>query len=216
MSRPAATVKSRNMARDRRNEILDVAGEIFLEQGYAAASMSAIAARLGGSKGTLYNYFASKEALFRAHIQRQCALNAETIFESAIGEQDLAALLTDLGIRYLARLSSDEMMRHTRTVIAEAGRNPEVGAIFFESGPAFGRARLAAVFDRAAAEGRLKISDSQRAADQFLALCQATIYKRRLFNFGDAPSEGEVRRDIEAAVATFMAAFGPSDSVPSD
>ena len=42
------------MARDRRSEILDVAGEIFLDQGYAAASMSAIAARLGGSKGTLY------------------------------------------------------------------------------------------------------------------------------------------------------------------
>lgn len=202
------TVKSGNMARDRRTEILDVAGEIFLEQGYAAASMSAIAARLGGSKGTLYNYFTSKEELFRAHIERQCALSAENIFAGEAGEADLGALLTDLGIRYLTRLSSDEMMRHKRTVIAEAGRNPEIGTIFFEAGPGRGRARLAAIFERAAAEGRLKAPEPLRAADQFLALCQSTTYKRRLFNVGEAPTRSEMRKDVEAAVATFMAAFG--------
>jgi AcrR family transcriptional regulator len=196
------------MARDRSNEILDVAGEIFLEQGYAAASMSAIAARLGGSKGTLYNYFTSKEELFRAHIERQCALSAENIFAGEAGEEDLPALLTDLGIRYLTRLSSDAMMQHLRTVIAEAGRNPEIGTIFFESGPARGRGRLAAIFQRAAAEGRLKAPDPLGAADQFLALCQATIYKRRLFNVGKAPPAAEISKDVEAAVATFMAAFG--------
>ncbi|MGH6965637.1 MAG: TetR/AcrR family transcriptional regulator, partial [Phenylobacterium sp.] len=41
----------------RREAILDVAQEVFLEEGFANASMSTIAARLGGSKGTLYNYF---------------------------------------------------------------------------------------------------------------------------------------------------------------
>ena len=39
----------------RREAILDVASDVFLEEGYANASMSTIAARLGGSKGTLYN-----------------------------------------------------------------------------------------------------------------------------------------------------------------
>jgi AcrR family transcriptional regulator len=197
------------MARDRRSEILDVAGEIFLDQGYAAASMSAIAARLGGSKGTLYNYFTSKEELFRAHIERQCTLSAENIFAGETGEEDLPALLTDLGTRYLTRLSSDEMMRHIRTVIAEAGRNPEIGTIFFESGPGRGRTRLAGVFERAAAHGRLNAPDPLLAADQFLALCQATTFKRRQFNVGKAPTKGEIRKDVEAAVATFMAAYGP-------
>ena len=196
------------MARDRRTEILDVAGEIFLEQGYAAASMSAIAARLGGSKGTLYNYFTSKEELFRAHIERQCALSAENIFAGETDEADLPALLLDLGTRYLTRLSSDEMMRHMRTVIAEAGRNPEIGAIFFEAGPGRGRVRLAAILERATAEGRLKIPDPLGAADQFLALCQSSVYKRRLFNVGKAPTKAEIGKDVEAAVATFMAAFG--------
>ena len=50
--------------------ILDVARDCFLAEGYAATSMSTIAARLGGSKGTLYNYFKNKEDLFAAVVQR--------------------------------------------------------------------------------------------------------------------------------------------------
>ena len=42
---------------ERRDGILDVGRDCFLVDGYAATSMSSIAARLGGSKGTLYNYF---------------------------------------------------------------------------------------------------------------------------------------------------------------
>jgi AcrR family transcriptional regulator len=196
------------MARDRRSEILDVAGEIFLDQGYGAASMSAIAARLGGSKGTLYNYFTSKEELFRAYVERQCALSAETIFGGDTGGSDIAALLADLGVRYLTLLTSDAKMRHLRTVIAEAGRNPEIGAMFFETGPGQGRRRLATIFERATAEGRLNAPDPMLAADQFLALCQATLYRQRLFNVADVPAADDIRKDVGAAVATFVAAYG--------
>ena len=56
----------------RRQAILDAADEIFLEAGFQAASMAAIAARVGGSKGTLYNYFPSKEDLFLACVSRHC------------------------------------------------------------------------------------------------------------------------------------------------
>src|SRR5262249_19293571 len=64
--------------RDRRREaILDVAGVVFSEEGYEAASMSTIAARVGGSKGTLYNYFRSKAELFEAYIEDYCAQHAE-------------------------------------------------------------------------------------------------------------------------------------------
>ena len=51
---------------------MSVAREVFFEHGYSATSMSAIAARLGGSKGTLYNYFRSKEELFEAQLRDVC------------------------------------------------------------------------------------------------------------------------------------------------
>lgn len=196
------------MARDRRTEILDVAREVFLKEGYAAASMSAIAARLGGSKGTLYNYFDSKEALFRAHIERECALSAERIFTGADAEGDLAGQLRDLGVRYLTTVTSETVIGNARAVIAEAGRSPEVGEIFYDAGPRAGLARLTAIFAEAGAAGRLSLDDPDMAAHHFLGLCQARLYKCRLFNVGGPPSKEDIERDVHAAVATFLRAYG--------
>ncbi|MFT3998253.1 MAG: helix-turn-helix domain-containing protein, partial [Asticcacaulis sp.] len=72
-------LKSRPDKDTRREAILDVASRIFLEEGFDAASMSAIAARVGGSKGTLYNYFKNKEELFEAFVDRHCVLHAALI-----------------------------------------------------------------------------------------------------------------------------------------
>src|SRR3546814_18218562 len=65
----------RTKSEARKDAILGVALEVFREVGFEAASMSQISARVGGSKATLYNYFASKEELlleamlFSAHKQ---------------------------------------------------------------------------------------------------------------------------------------------------
>ena len=194
------------MARDRRNEILDVAGEIFLDQGFAAASMSAIAARLGGSKGTLYNYFPSKEELFRAHIERQCALSAENIFASETGEEDIAALFTDLGIRYLTRLSSDDTMRHLRTVIAEEGAMrtsarsssmPAPGAAAPASPGSSNAPRPSDGSTRPILRARRTSSSPSASPAPTSAACSTSA----------KPDQGRIRKDVEAAVATFMAAY---------
>src|SRR5687767_15487376 len=60
---------------EKRLEIMRIAGELFDELGYERTSMSAIAARVGGSKATLYGYFASKEELLRAVLDQ--AVNEE-------------------------------------------------------------------------------------------------------------------------------------------
>ena len=48
----------------KRQAILEVAALAFQELGFERTSMSEICARVGGSKATIYNYFASKEELF--------------------------------------------------------------------------------------------------------------------------------------------------------
>ncbi len=53
----------------RRNVILEAAVALFKELGYERTSMNELAKRLGGSKATLYGYFASKEELFRAVVK---------------------------------------------------------------------------------------------------------------------------------------------------
>src|SRR3546814_12122601 len=51
---------------DRRAAILEAAGQVFFEQGYAATSIDAIIERAGGSKRNIYSEFGSKEGLFTA------------------------------------------------------------------------------------------------------------------------------------------------------
>src|SRR6478735_5344216 len=50
-------------------ELLDAALDVFAEKGFADARMEDIAARAGAAKGTLYLYFASKEAVFEALVR---------------------------------------------------------------------------------------------------------------------------------------------------
>ena len=54
----------------RRNEIIDAAEELFYSVGYDETSVSDIVKTVGVAQGTFYNYFASKEAVLEALVQR--------------------------------------------------------------------------------------------------------------------------------------------------
>ncbi len=49
---------------DKRSVVLAAAGKVFHAHGYAATTMEAIATQAGVSKGSIYNYFRSKQDLF--------------------------------------------------------------------------------------------------------------------------------------------------------
>jgi AcrR family transcriptional regulator len=53
-----------------RKQLLDAAGELFAERGYAATGMRELAAAAGVSTGTLYHYFPDKRALFEQLVER--------------------------------------------------------------------------------------------------------------------------------------------------
>jgi AcrR family transcriptional regulator len=197
--------------RDQRREaILKVAQEVFFEEGYAAASMSTIAARLGGSKGTLYNYFKSKDELFKAYVQDACAKVAEDAFDRLSNDEDpVEAVLQRLGEVLIAHICSDWAVRNFRLIVTESKRAPELARIFYDAGPAMGRERLADFFERAAARGALRITNVTRAVDHFFALCKGDSHFRLIMNLTDPPSAEKIRSDVAAAIEVFMAAYGP-------
>jgi AcrR family transcriptional regulator len=69
----------RRQARGERRmaQLLDAAAEVFAENGYAKATTNAVAARAGVSPGTLYQFFANKEALAAALAERYRAALAQ-------------------------------------------------------------------------------------------------------------------------------------------
>lgn len=194
----------------RREAILDVAAEVFLEEGYDATSMSTIASKVGGSKSTLYNYFKSKEELFVAHVERYCGWLGSEMFQLLDEEVgDLRAALTRLGRRYVTNVMSERNMRHFRLIATASERSPDIGRTFYEVGPLRGARLLGGFLARMKLEGRIEIEDPIVAAHQFIALCQNRMLKARLVNYIGEPTPAEVDAEVAAAVATFMAAFGP-------
>jgi AcrR family transcriptional regulator len=190
----------------KRDTILAIAQQVFLEEGYAAASMSTIATRVGGSKGTLYNYFRSKAELFVAVIQNLCEVQQNQLFD--ITDGDIRKYLTEVGRRFSRLLLSDDVITIHRIVVAEATRFPEIGEALYEAGPKRGKQRLVAYLRQAIAEGQLKNCDPERAAEQAMEMALGGMYRRRLWNVGPKPTDEEIDSAIASAIDVFMAAYG--------
>lgn len=63
-------MKRAKEAKERKNEILDVAEVLFNEQGYDRTSTNDILKKIGIARGTLYHHFESKEAIMDGIIDR--------------------------------------------------------------------------------------------------------------------------------------------------
>jgi AcrR family transcriptional regulator len=201
MNAPVVTRKDQ-----RREAILAVAAEVFFEEGYQAASMSTIAARLGGSKATLYNYFDSKEALFEAYIRESCGQIAAEILDFT-DDQAPATVLARFGERFLDRILSERMVRTFQIIVAEARRTPELARMFFATGPSIGHDRLALYLRAAAGRGDLEIADNDEAAWQFFALCR-THHLQDMLGLRPKPSPDRIAAEVANAVDIFMARYG--------
>jgi len=192
----------------RRQAILEVAREVFLQEGYAAASMSAIAARVGGSKATLYTYFPSKEELFAAIIAEECRTGAAPALDELRRGGEVAEVLVRAGRKFMRFLTSEKVLALHRLVIAESIRFPELGRAFYEAGPQRGLQLLTEFMTEAMAAGKLRKADPELAAEQFINLCKAGHHQKCLWNIGCIPSEADIARNVDRAVETFMAAYG--------
>ncbi|MDI5929700.1 TetR/AcrR family transcriptional regulator [Rhizobium leguminosarum] len=193
----------------KRSEIVSIAGELFLSQGYGSVSMATIAAAVGGSKGTLYGYFSSKEEIFAAFVvsagqQRWQEFNA--LEKEAAGVE---ARLIALGRRYLRLLLSDEIMSVNRLVIAEAARFPELGRIFYDNGPKSVIGVIASTLQQSAAAGEIVIEDPVAEAWRFKSLCEARLVEQCLWGIRSGASEAEIIDNVRPACAIFLNSHRP-------
>ncbi|MBY3142163.1 TetR/AcrR family transcriptional regulator [Rhizobium laguerreae] len=191
--------------------IVGAAAEVFLNTGYAGASMDEIASRSGVSKQTVYKHFSSKEALFVA-VLTQMMGEADTAVHTGLPQVEnraqLEAYLLDYAIRQLTIVLTPGLMQLRRLVIAEAQRFPELAKLLYARGPARALEVMGSAFEQLASKKLLQFSDAMVAASQFNWLVMADLVNRVMM-LGDAaiPTKQQIYRHAEAAVATFLAAF---------
>lgn len=190
----------------KRRQILVGARQVFLDHGFDAASMGAIARQAAVSKGTLYVYFKNKEELFEAIVEEERQQQAKRIF-TFDPKGSIATELKRLGEEFARFMSRPAELSALRTVISIADRMPELGARFYQSGPAFGIASLKRYFDEKIAAGELKAHDSAVSAAQFIDACGSTIFKPMIFGFSGPPSDAHITHVADMAVNMFLAAY---------
>jgi AcrR family transcriptional regulator len=112
-----------------RDALITAAMRVFARDGYAGASVDAIATQAGYTVGALYSNFATKQELFLAVFERHCAgelAALRAVTETATSPQELLAAVT-------ARFATlDEQQRQWWQLSAElwlyAQRHPEAVA----------------------------------------------------------------------------------------
>src|SRR5882762_5351561 len=129
----AETARWRRRKDARPQEILEAALSVFAERGFSASRMEQIAARAGVSKGTIYLYFDSKEAVFRALVHEMLGTQLTRFADFARGSSGpVGPVIADIlrGIGEFIAASNRVVL--PKIVIAEAGNFPDLARIYRE------------------------------------------------------------------------------------
>lgn len=112
---------------DRRDQILAAARDAFIEQGYLQARMEDVARRAKLSKGALYFYYPSKRELLMALVQQEHEDTYAFLARAETDTRPAAALLIELGQKYLDYFSPDSPAARFFLNITEQGiRDPDI------------------------------------------------------------------------------------------
>ena len=192
---------------EKRREIVEAAAALFVEQGYDRTSMSAISERVGGSKATLYGYFASKEDLLRAVLEHDVAQEAIDLIGAFPSGKDLEGGLTELGVRYLGGRLSDLSIANLRTVSTQPA-DSKLGQDFYDNVLRPAWQMLADHIGALMQGGRLRQTDPWTAAMHWKGLTEGELLEKRLLGALKWPCKKEVERAARLASEAFLQIYG--------
>ena len=198
------------MREEKLSDIVDGARRVFFECGLAGARVAKIADAAGVSKATLYAYFPSKTDLFTEVVSRECEMLAEDLEKLLRKQGPVQETLQMFSNSLIGLVFSNAYIRLYRICVAEAGRFPEIGELFFKSGPERVRRILACYLTERCQMGDLTIPDPDLAADQFIQLSFTGILNDRLFGVQKRIDKSTITGRAESATNAFLAIYAVS------
>jgi len=153
-------------------EILDAALAVFAQKGFAATRLDDIAAKAGITKGTIYLYFDSKQALFEALARQSIGAQIDQITTQLGQFPGTSAELLRFVLSTMGRfaMTSDRVVL-PRLVLAEAANFPKLAEFWRREVIEHGIAMLSYIIERGIARGEFRTIEPQHAA----RLCVAPI-----------------------------------------
>jgi AcrR family transcriptional regulator len=182
--------------------------DAFIENGYEATSMEAVARAAKITKRTLYARYADKEALFADAMVWALALYHARDLPPAINDWDLVDGLRKVTQSILSRSRDPDVMRLNRLAVMEAARIPGFSTKAYSTMWSPRVRALAELLESHKKAGNVVIDDVEMAAEQFLAMVgQSAMWLAALGQSRPARLE---ERYLQHAIELFLRAIRPA------
>jgi AcrR family transcriptional regulator len=213
--------RQRRASDELRNEILQAASELFLEEGYQfleegyqGTSVEAVIAKVGGSKRAIYSHFGGKKELFEALVMEASNKALEGLMSDELGSLDLESTLVAFGRQVTQVIMSPATVALYRVVVAEGTRLPDVARLFFDKAPGRASRSLAKILDHFRERGQIEVDDSQRAAERFTGMLRDDLHLRVVLGLSPPPTEQEIEKSVQQAVQIYLGGIASNKRRP--
>jgi len=195
---------------ERREALLAAADELFLQHGFDGVSLDSLVAHVGGSKASIYQYFGCKKGLLVALVQRrhECFFE-EMALPTELDSRSLRDVLLETAYMLFHAFSQPDKIAFMRLIVNESQRDPEIGRIAYELGPARGKSTMAKILIEADARGEIECPRPYESAILFGGFLQHIKWRLLI---GLTPIEDHIDIDsfFEFNVDRFIAAHQPT------
>lgn len=199
--------RGRSKSEEKRQQIIQAAGELFVEHGFEKVSMEGIAKFAGVSKQTVYSHFGNKQQLFTAAIEAKCD-EYTLVPEEQSRTMDCETYLTSFCTDLCSLLASPEAIGILKACIREDS-NTEIGELFWAAGPSKITQRLSSYLHEQSQRGNLKFDNIEFATSQLIAMIHSEAQFHSLLCAGDAKPNNELADYARSCVQVFLKAHKP-------
>jgi AcrR family transcriptional regulator len=187
------------------DHVVEVADQLFLADGYAETSMTAVAASARVGKQTLYRRFPDKPSLFREVIRRRM----ERLGSMAKHPGPPLEQLRELGAQALAIVSDDTFTALNRILVAEAVNVPDLAATITDYWEQTFVCHLVESIEAAQREGSCIEGDPDLFARWFLWGLIGDRTRQSLLALRAGPSPAEQQVHLDRVWPLFVRAITP-------
>lgn len=192
---------------DKDAAILEAAIALFLERGFGATSMDAIAERAGVSKMTLYARFKQKDELFAGALAAKCfSFMGQDVFEARAGEPVRTALVR-ICHAFLRLILDPHALGVHGLVMRESERDPAIGALFMEAAVMRVHRQMTSFLQRNTNVGRLSDEEAFGATWRLLGAVKGQVHMHAMLHLPPLSPE-DLNRHVETCVDEFLIVHG--------
>ena len=200
-----AVTRGRGKSGQKRLQIMDAARKLFLECNFEGVSMETIAQEANVSKQTVYSHFGSKEDLFTAVIENECASHQLTdeLFDI---HRPVAEVLLTLAEHFTELLLSERAIKLHRVCATSAERS-SISELFWTAGPEKLQATFQSYLGQLVEQGELSIDNLDFAAQQFLFMVKGEAQQRKILGLAGKHTPKELHTYLQSCVNVFLSAY---------